>query len=241
MNSIFSKQFLLKVKFNSGLIGLFINPFFWPRRKLFNEFKSLSSHISGKILDVGCGKKPYKDLFKYDSYIGLDIHNEGHDHTEEDIDIYYDGKTFPCDNGEYDSLLVNQVLEHVFNPVEFLHECNRVLKNDGKLLLSVPFAWNEHEQPLDYGRYSSFGIISLLESSGFEIIYHKKTLNDFRAITSMIMLYFQESTRTGKRFWDLFTSLIYIGPLNILGYFLFKLLPRVDSIFIDNVVLCRKI
>jgi len=67
-------------------------------------------------------------------------------------------------------------------------------------LLSVPFVWNEHEQPLDYGRYSSFGIISLLQSSGFEIIAHKKTLNDFRAITVMMMLYFQESTRTGNRF-----------------------------------------
>ena len=104
MNFIFSKQFLLKAKFNPGLIGLLINPFFWPRRKSFNEFKSLSTHISGKILDVICEKKPYRKLFKYDSYIGLDIHNEGHDHTEEDIDFYYNGKIFPFDNGEYDSL-----------------------------------------------------------------------------------------------------------------------------------------
>jgi SAM-dependent methyltransferase len=66
------------------------------------------------------------------------------------------------------------VLEHVFNPDDFLNEVNRVLKPSGKLLLTVPFVWDEHEQPYDYARYSSFGLRSLLEKHGFSIVKHEK-------------------------------------------------------------------
>ena len=58
--------------------------------------------------------------------------------------------------------MCNQVLEHVFNPDDFVREIARVLKPGGALLLTVPFVWNEHEQPYDYARYSSFGLRAFL-------------------------------------------------------------------------------
>ena len=64
-------------------------------------------------------------------------------------DRSYDGKTFPFSDGEFDAVLTSEVLEHVFNPDEFLSEINRVLRDDGVLLLTVPFVWDEHEQPFD--------------------------------------------------------------------------------------------
>ena len=73
-------------------------------------------------------------------------------------------------------MLCNQVLEHVFNPQEFLGELGRVLARGGRLLLTVPFVWDEHEQPFDYARYSSFGLKALLEQHGFRVLQHRKLL-----------------------------------------------------------------
>ena len=49
------------------------------------------------------------------------------------------GRRFPISDGEFDAVLTSEVLEHVFNPDEFLSEINRVLRDGGVLLLTVPF------------------------------------------------------------------------------------------------------
>ena len=74
----------------------------------------------------------------------------------------------------FDNVVCNQVLEHVFRPEVFLLEIHRVIKPGGNMLMSVPFIWDEHEQPWDYARYSSFGLKYLLENTGFEVIEQRK-------------------------------------------------------------------
>ena len=135
-----------------------------------------SSKLKGRLLDVGCGSKPYQELFAVDDYIGLDIDNEAM-RNRKIADYFYDGTTFPFNDNEYDSVLCNQVLEHVFNPDEFLSEIKRVLKPGGRLLLTVPFVWDEHEQPHDYARYSSFGLKALIDKNGFNVIEYKKIMH----------------------------------------------------------------
>ena len=89
-------------------------------------------------------------------------------------------------------MLCNQVLEHVFNPDEFLLKINRVLKNDGKLLLTVPFVWDEHEQPFDYARYSSFGLKALIEKMVLKLLFTKN-------LAKMQQFYFNHQTRISSR------------------------------------------
>jgi SAM-dependent methyltransferase len=230
-----------KEKFNPSLIGLFLNPFYFARKALYQSVKNNSSQINGKILDVGCGKKPYKNIFTYTEYIGLDIDNEGHDHSNEDIDIFYDGVNFPFMQNTFDCLLVNQVLEHVFNPNDFLLECNRVLKKDGLMLITVPFLWDEHEQPFDFGRYSSFGIKSILEKANFEIVNSEKTLNDFRAVITVIILYFYKSININNKYLQFFLHFIFYFPFNMLGILLYRFLPKNKDLFVDNILLVKKI
>ena len=145
-----------------SLLSIFINPFFFARRGLFKHVQDLAPQITGKTLDVGCGSKPYESLYDSSEYIGLE-YDTPENRSIKKADFFYDGTNFPFEDNSFDSAVLNQVFEHVFNPNSFLDEVSRILKKDGKLFLTIPFAWDEHEQPVDYARYSSFGIKSILE------------------------------------------------------------------------------
>ena len=235
------KRINAKEAFEPSIIGVLINPFYFARRGLYKNIRNLSFHISGKILDVGCGRKPYKNLFQYSEYIGIDIENVGHSHVDEEIDIYYDGKIFPLKNSEFDNIICNQVLEHVFTPDDFLGEIHRVLRKDGKLLLTVPFVWDEHEQPNDFARYSSFGIKFLLEKNGFSVIHHSKSVNNITVIFQLINAYIYKKLMTKGRGFYYIALFVLIFPINVLGCVFNFILPRNNDLFLDNIVLAQKV
>lgn len=235
------QKYILKQGFNPDFLGLFINPFFFARRGLYINIKKYSSEIKGIVLDVGCGRKPYRSLFNVESYIGMDIDNEGHDHTNEDIDIFYDGVFFPFCENFFDSIISNQVFEHVFEPDIFLIEIKRVLKPKGKLLLTVPFAWDEHEQPNDFARYSSFGIKYQLEKNGFKIVKQSKSVNDIRVIFQLLNMYIYKKLKSKNKYINVIISVLFISWLNILGQIVSFLLPKNDDLYLDNIILAEKI
>ena len=222
--------------FHPGKFGLLVNPFYFARKELDRQIADLAPNVRGRLLDVGCGTKPYRRYFQAEEYIGLEI--EG---RKKDADKVYDGKVIPFENESFDSVISIEVLEHVFNPDEFLSEINRVLKKGGLLLLTVPFVWDEHEQPFDYARYSSFGLYHLLENHGFEIIEHRKTLDDARVIFQLINAYLYKKTLTHSRKLNFLFTLVLMAPFNIIGELAGKLLPRNGDLYLDNIVLARKI
>ena len=195
---------------------------------------ALAPSVRGRLLDVGCGSKPYQKYFEASEYIGLDMQGRN-----KHADRSYDGKTFPFSDGEFDAVLTSEVLEHVFNPDEFLSEINRVLRDGGVLLLTVPFVWDEHEQPFDYARYSSFGLRHLLESHGFEIIEHRKTMDDIRVIFQLVNAYIYKKTVTGSWRMNLLLTVILMAPFNVLGELFAKILPNNSDLYLDNIILAR--
>lgn len=230
------KAIVRQEDFNPGFLGLFVNPFYFARKGLYRHIVELAPMLQGRILDVGCGSKPYRKYFNASEYIGLEI--EGHN---KHADRHYDGKVFPFNDKEFDAVLTSQVLEHVFNPEEFLSEINRVLKDGGALLLTVPFVWDEHEQPFDYARYSSFGLKHLLVKHGFEIVEHRKSMNDIRVIFQMINTYIYKKTVTKNTMLNLLLTLILMAPWNVLGEISARVLPGNADLYLDNVVLARKV
>jgi SAM-dependent methyltransferase len=137
--------------------------------------------------------------------------------------------------------LSNQVFEHVFNPNEFLKEVNRVTKMGGVFLMTVPFVWDEHEQPYDYARYSSFGLKHILSENGFEIVQHKKSNNGVEVIFQLINAYLYKITTTNFFYLNVIITLVLMAPINIIGLFLSKILPRNNDLYLDNIVLSTKI
>lgn len=225
--------------FDPSYIGVFVNPFYLARTALLKEIKQLGNNIKGKTLDVGCGTKPYQKYFASSEYVGLEIETQTNNQVKQ-ADVYYDGKIFPFEKATFDSVLSNQVLEHVFNPTEFLTEINRVLKVGGCLLLSVPFVWDEHEQPYDYARYSSFGLKYLLEQHGFEIIENKKSGNDFRIFAQLLNAFIYKIVKRNKVIKRL-STFCFMSFISVGGILLSRILPQNNDLYLDNIILAKKI
>ena len=234
------RQYLDRQAFFPDVIGIFINPFYFARKGLAFHIKAMSAEIGGVVLDVGCGTKPYAHMFSSTRYVGLEI-DTPENRKGKKADYFYDGEHFPFENGFFDSVVANQVFEHVFNPDEFLNEIHRVLKQDGKFLISVPFLWDEHEQPHDFARYSSFGLRHLLEKHGFKVIRSEKSMNDIRVIFQSINMYLFKKLAVRNKFLFAFSILFLMAPFNVLGEVLSWILPKNDDLYLDNIILAQKI
>ena len=234
------KKLYKQEQFNPKILGIFINPFYFARKGLHQNVSKLITNLNGKLLDVGCGTKPYENICNVDEYIGLEIGDEGN-RQHNYADVFYDGKTIPFEDKIFDSILSNQVFEHVFNPNQFLKEINRVTKVGGRFLITVPFVWDEHEQPYDYARYSSFGLKHILAENGFEIIEHRKSNNGIEVIFQLINDYLYKVIMTENIYFNLLIIILLMAPINMAGLILSKLLPRNNDLYLDNIVLAKKI
>ncbi len=106
--------------------------------------------------------------------------------------------------------------------------------------MTVPFVWDEHEQPYDYARYSSFGLKFILEKHGFRVIEQRKTASDIRVIFQLINAYLYKILLTKKPLINRLFCFLFMSPFNILGEFLRHLFPGNNDLYLDNIVLARK-
>lgn len=196
------------------LFNSILSPFWITRRELDKNIKELSKGLTGRVLDIGAGSQPYRKYFK--DYSSLEIHGKDADYTYKD--------KFPFFDNVFDSAICTQVLEHVFDPEEFLREIKRCVK--GKVLFTVPFMWDEHEQPYDYARYSSYGLKHLLNKAGFRIIEERKTVQDFSIMFQIfLMILYKKHKRP---------TFIIALPVNLLSQ-LFKWI-KIKDFYLDNIV-----
>ena len=206
---------------------------------MWKAVSAFSPGLQGPLLDVGCGSKPYRKLFNVEAYVGLDIDSKTA-RQRGVADAFYDGNQFPFSDGAFQSVLCNQVLEHVFRPDEFLQEIIRVLKPGGRLLLTIPFVWDEHEQPFDYARYSSFGLKALLLRNGFQVVEQRKLLDDFSVLVQLTIAYFFKIGRSRSPVLNLLVTIVFFAPMSLVGMVLGMLLPKNPDLFLDQLVLAEK-
>lgn len=110
------------------------------------------------VVDLGCGKKPFRKLFRKDlQYVGVDISAE---HSLADVVADLNG---PIELSESmaDAVLISETLEHVQDPHHLVSEACRILKPGGKLYISTPFSFPIHSAPHDYTRPTEYFYRSL--------------------------------------------------------------------------------
>lgn len=152
---------LRKIKYK---IVSIINPLLISQVSLKKIMIEQSKIVTGSLLDIGCGSKPYESLFKVNEYFSVDYAGNSN------ADVIGDGMKLPIKSGIFDTVISNEVLEHVPNPQCLMNEAYRVLKPGGTLILTTPQTWGLHHEPYDFYRYTKYGLQHLSETAGFEVI-----------------------------------------------------------------------
>ncbi|MCK4738571.1 MAG: class I SAM-dependent methyltransferase [Deltaproteobacteria bacterium] len=125
------------------------------------------------LLDAGAGECWYKPHFSHLKYYSVDFGLGKGDWDYTNLDVLANLLQLPFEDNTFDAVLCTQVLEHINLPGDFVKELYRILKPGGKLYLSAPQGFKEHQTPHDYFRYTSFGLRFLFEEAGFKVEYVK--------------------------------------------------------------------
>jgi len=178
----------------------------------------------GIMLDLGCADKPFQEFFEQyvEQYIGVDWTNCLHG-SKADIVANLNEK-LPIKNDFADTIVSLNVLEQLYNPQLFLKESYRVLKDDGTIILHIPFQWWVHEAPHDYFRYTPYGLRYLLSEAGYTDIKIQPIAGFFTTILMKIN-YFSLRAIKGSEI----KKKIVKALLKPLWYINQKIAPKLDN------------
>lgn len=210
---------------------------------LFNDIKNIASEFaSGKILDIGCGNKPYQKLFekKVSKYIGCDIIQS----NQNLVDVICPATNLSFDNEIFDTIFSTQVIEHVEDHRAMLSEASRVLKKNGIAIFTIPFCWALHEEPYDFFRFSKYGIKFLFEKYGFEIVLIKANGGKWAAVAQLFLntLFSSRKYKTWRSFIvkHFFVTLRFIWVYNKFSVWLDKRYAD-EELTLNYIVVAKKI
>ena len=127
-----------------------------------------ASLTSGRVLDAGAGSAPYHQHFSHLKYEAADICKL--DKKYHQLSFICDLSALPIRAESYDLVFCTQTLEHLPYPRQTLKEFARVLTARGRLWITAPFYYEEHEIPYDFFRYTRYGLEKILTDAGFHIV-----------------------------------------------------------------------
>lgn len=125
-----------------------------------------TTHPGARVLDLGAGGAPYRELFRHTRYLTNDWRESPHAGGP-CADIVASAESLPVPDASFDLVFATQVLEHVPDPCAVVDECFRVLAPQGRVALTAPLFWELHEVPHDYYRYTDAGLRHMLARAGF--------------------------------------------------------------------------
>jgi SAM-dependent methyltransferase len=116
-------------------------------------------HGRYRVLDVGCGQKPYFPFFAAhaERYVGVDVVENPA------ADLRGSVEELPVEDASFDVVLCTQVLEHCDDPAAAVRELRRVTAPGGRVLASTHGVQVYHPSPQDFWRWTHAGLRRLFE------------------------------------------------------------------------------
>lgn len=210
---------------------------------LIEDLKTaIGKYANGQVLDIGCGNKPYEQLFanKATGYVGCDVVQS----DKNKVDVICEATNLNFPDAQFDTVFSTQVIEHVNDPFKMMQEANRVLKQNGLVIVSAPFTWQLHEEPYDFYRYSKYGLKAMFEQKGFEVLEIKANGGKWAAIFQMnINMVYSTFNKKGlfvKLLKGLFINLHFTALLNRIAIWVDKK-HHDELLTLNYVIIARKI
>lgn len=170
---------------------------YYVRRSILAAIEAAMPKFTGKILDVGCGIKPYQELIEscnknVTSYIGLDFESS----IEEEYalgkpELFWKGDVIPMETASVDTVIATELFEHCPDPEKVMKEMLRVLRPNGILFFTVPFLWTLHIVPHDEYRYTPFSLKRHLSNAGFTNIEMQALGGLDASLAQMLAIWYQ--------------------------------------------------
>jgi SAM-dependent methyltransferase len=188
------------------------------RRAILNALRGETPNFSGVLLDVGCGRMPYRSLLSnppsgVKTYLGLDLHAGLRYKTYRQYDppdLEWNGQVIPLSDHTVDCAICTEVYELCPDIPAVMRETARVLKPGGFLFFTTPFLWPLFDSPADQGRPSPFALERHLMASGFEDIRMRSLGGWDASLATMIALW---ARRRPMKRWKRFIISVVTSPL----------------------------
>lgn len=173
-------------EFNDSHSSIIFHPQFYLKEYSNSAIDLSVKYAKGVLLDIGCGRMPYKAKFskKVTKYIGIDhpevsVLYESLYSGYEKPDILADATKIPLKNSIADTIICMQVIEHFPDPDKALDEMKRLLKKGGNLIISTVQSYPLHNEPYDYRRFTKYGLMKIVEKHGLQVVRSKEEGNFF--------------------------------------------------------------
>ncbi|MCD6012637.1 MAG: Methyltransferase type 11 [Flavipsychrobacter sp.] len=218
------------------------DPYYLLSNFLFRDLKHvIEKYGKGDVLDIGCGNKPYKCFFQNISrYTGCDIVQS----SEGLVDIICQAVDIPLSDNSVDTIFTTQVIEHVADHRKLLSEAYRILKPGGYLILSGPMAWEHHEVPYDFFRFTRHGFEWLLEQYKFTEVQIIPNGGKWALVGQLMMNSIRSSFAKKTIIRRIFAALFFVLRIKWLINILFSALDKFDKDYsstLNFVVVARKV
>ena len=148
MSSTKCREFYEAVAYAKTLMSKNTGLSAYYRMHLRQEWQVLAT-IVGKgggrrILDIGCGPAYILDVAIAGDdfeYVGLDIALKAIPRGRNSDDVHFalgNAESLPFTSSSFDVVIASHIIEHLHNSDRFISECCRILKTDGKLIVTTP-------------------------------------------------------------------------------------------------------
>lgn len=161
------------------------------------ELQAALAPLRGRVLDIGCADKHVGTrLPEGCSYIGLDYPDTAVAMYRTRPDVFADACRLPFADASLQAVILKDVLEHVRGPQRALAEIGRVLCDDGRLVLWMPFIYPIHDAPHDFQRFTEHGMRAYLAGHGLRVVELKPVLKPVATASLMCCLAFADMAET---------------------------------------------
>jgi len=165
---------------------------FVGRRLESMRIRAVLPYIKGRLLDIGCGMNHLARA--YGNGVGVDVYNWG------DVDYIVDNSAIlPFENASFDTATLIACLNHIPNREEVLRECGRLLKPDGRLVITMitprilalwhllrsPWDADQHERGMVDGEVYGFTakqLLALVQDQGYTLVARRKFMLQLNSI-----------------------------------------------------------